>query len=405
MKKDKQTALNKSTLPSAKLTVIYFLLPFVFFLAITLWLYNIKTVLYYVDAFGRTWRDTWQGVLCFFLIYITCASGNKFLGVVLCVRKANRDTGWFRQIGYGFGIDGIQNVGKSFVLNYIASVLAPERLHDLYVNYYADVPFAGQLSENAKKGEAVPYKVFRARQDSIKFYEQNNDRYPCVFSANKLKINGLKTYELYREHFTGEQRQPENAINVHDEVALMFPNTQRTTASDEDDEHAINKLNANTSTERQRYGGINLLGEQRFGEVNISLRTTTDIKRHCIARERLYTSRLLEKIIKALERRIKKKGVNTPRKLAKRYKWFKNLERKIGFHCIYYIDEVGSEKLNLQSQSIKSMLLKSEVKFDYYHRQYIDEYEALKQELQLERKETPKPKKAQSKNDKPIIKK
>lgn len=397
--KNKQTAISKSTLPTSKLTVIYYALPFAFFLTITLWLYDIKSIFYYIDAFGRTWRDVWQGLLCFFLIYKTFETGNKFLGVILCVRKANREIEWFANIGYGFGIDGVQNVGKSFVLGYIASVLAPERARDLYVNYYADVPFAVQLSEKAKKGDTVPYKVFKSRQDAVRFYD-SNDLYPCVYSANNLKINGLKTYTLYREHLTGEQRQPENAINLHDEVALMFPNTQRTTASDEDDEHAINKLNANTSTERQRYGGINLLGEQRFGEVNISLRTTTDIKRHCIMRERLYTSKLLQKLISHYEQKILIKGENTTRKLSKVYKFLKDLERKIGFHCIYYVDELGSEKINLQSTSVKTMLLKSEVKFDYYHRQYIEDYVAIKQKLQQERIIIQKEKKDNAKNEK-----
>ncbi|MBR6736838.1 MAG: hypothetical protein IKL82_00525 [Clostridia bacterium] len=378
---DFEKALNKSTMPSAKLTVIYYALPCLLLNVIWFWLYDVDTVVYYLDFIGVTLLDTIQAIICIVISVATFKADKTFIGVLLCVKRANKDIEWFQGIGYGFGVDGEQNVGKSFLLAYIASVLAPERFKELQVSYYEDLPFVTQLAEDAKDGEDIPYIVFKSRRDAINFYAENPGYYPCLYTANGLKLNGLKSYVLFREHLTGEQRQAENAVNVHDEVALMFPNTQRTTANEEDDVHNINGLNENTSTERQRYGGINLLSEQRFGEVNISLRTTTNVKRHCIAREKIYSPELISKLIEKLEKKILKEKENTTTKLSKTKKFLEKLEQKIGFQCVYFIDEVGSEKVGLQSSVLRTMLLKCEVAFEYYHRFYIKEYKAIKQKL------------------------
>ena len=380
-----EEAKNKKTTPKAWLTLVYYTLPAIFFNVVAFWLYDIKTVIYYVDNFSRSLLDTVQAIICALILTLTVKANLKLLGTILCIRRANEDIEWFSEIGYGFGVDGEQNAGKSFLLGYIASVLAPERYEDLLVEYYVDCPFVRELAANAKAGDDIPYKVFRARQDSVKFYKDHPEKYPCVYSANGLKINGLDTYELYREHLTGEQRQAENTINVHDEIALMFPNTQRTQADEENDKHKINALNSNTSTERQNYGGVNLISDQRFGEINIALRTTTNIKRHIIAREKLYEAKLIGRILERLRKRILKAQESCSEKLAKRYKFFKRLNMKIGFQCLYYIDDVAQESVNLQSKYIKRMLLKSEVAFDYYHRYYIRNYKAINQKLQKDK--------------------
>lgn len=376
-----EKALKQRTAPSCTLTLLYYGIPCILLNVIWFWLYNVDVIAFYLDNFGYSIIGSIQGLICFVFTYITYLADEKLFGVLLCWKKANDDIAFFRGIGYGFGVDGEQNVGKSFMLAYVASVLAPEQYEELLLSYYEDVPFERQLIEDAKDGEDIPYMVFKSRREAIDFYKSNPEYYPCLFSANGLKINGLKSYVLFREHLTGEQRQPENAVNVHDEVALMFPNTQRTTANDEDDKHNINGLNENTSTERQRYGGVNLLADQRFGEVNISLRTTTNTKRHCIAREKIYSPKLIQRIIDFYGKKILKSGEKTTPKLSKKRKFFKSLERKIGFQCVYYIDEVGSEKLGLFSKELKTMLFKCQVHFDYYHRFYIKEYKAKDQKL------------------------
>ena len=383
MKKEKTRKLGYVRRPNGWLTFVAYLIPAIAYTTIFWWLYDIATVCYYLDSFLYSFRHLFEAIICIFITYLTLKSQIKFLGVILCIQLANDDIKSIEKIGYGFAVDGEQNAGKSFMLGYIASVLEPVRFDDLLIDYFVDYSYKTKLKESFLKGYTLSYKLFQMRSDAVKFYRKNENYIPLLYSSNGLQLHGKESQALLREHLTGEVRQPENSINLHDEIAQMFPNTQRTVADDDNDKHKINALNKNASCERQRYGGINLLGEQRFGEVNLSLRTTSGIRRHLIAREVLYKSKLLGKLIKYISNKILNKEERTSQRLAGLYKWLQRLDMKIGFHCVYFVDGVGPESLAITSSNLKRMILFCDVDFNYAHRYYFSEYEAQDQPLQF----------------------
>lgn len=386
-------------------TVIYYLLPCVFWGALFFSFYGIYELCYYFDASGWGLFYTIHCLIAVVMVVKFFKSLKQLYGVRVNYKRGKEFDDFLFSLKCSFGVFGEQGVGKSLTMTYIILLLCPVKFFDLQYEYYRDLPRKEFFIEEARKGNLFEWKLFKSRGESLDFYIRNIDEYiPCVyaFKEQTIRQDGRRSYELKKEHFTMSKRLPEKNMLAADEFGDRFNNSARRkdlSKKNISDEELLARVELeNTfkmaSTHRQVTDGFIVLADQRKGDISIAFKGTCSKKWYLVSMEERYTADFILKIKERVKGKVTKFGnllehpellgktpekVNVKKATKKLIRWQKfdsflsKIERKIGFFKIGYYEENGSEEVaSLDKKDIKYFSMARNLNFSYNSRGYIE---------------------------------
>ena len=270
--------------------------------------------------------------------------------------------------------DGAPGTGKTFTSIYLSCYQAVVLWDELITQYLLHMPFAAKYLYEYQQGKSTFWIAYKAVYDSIKFYNENG-YIPCCYSNVKFMLCGKEPIPLDIKYFQQKKRFAEYNVKLVDEIAEMLPNSMRTNNGFKDPLN-VNDINNYLSLFRQFDEGHMLINDQRGGEVFIGVRAVLNVTNYLIEQRTLLSPRFLHWLYGMLVARIKKRGINTSRRLSAFLFRLDALIKDIGFRRFYYVRTLGADGRMRNDKDIHSYVLPCDVPFTYDDRARRNEYKA-----------------------------
>lgn len=270
--------------------------------------------------------------------------------------------------------DGAPGTGKTFTSIYLACYQAVLLWDELITQYLIHMPYAAKYLWEYRQGKSNFWITYKAVYDSIKFYNENG-YIPCCYSNVKFELSGKQPIPLDIKYFQQKKRFAEYNVKLVDEVAELLPNTMKTNNGFKDSLH-INDINNYLSLFRQFDEGHFLLNDQRGGEVFIGARSVLNVTNYLIEQRSLLQPRFLQWLYRFLINRIKKRNINTSRRLSSFLLRLDDLIKDIGFRRFYYVRTLGADGRMKNDKAVRDYVLPCDVPFKYDDRARRNEYKA-----------------------------
>lgn len=270
--------------------------------------------------------------------------------------------------------DGAPGTGKTFSSIYITCYQALILWEELVTQYLIRMPFAAKYLWEYQQGKNNVWVAFKAVYDSIKFYNENG-YIPCCYSNVRFVFCGKEPIPLTLEYFQQKKRFAEFNVKLADEFAEMLPNTMRTNNGFKDALH-VNDINNYLSMFRQYDEGHMILNDQRGTEVFKGARSVFNVTNYLIEQRAIMRPRFLEWLYAFIVGCIKKRGINTSRRLSSFLFKLDELIKDIGFRRFYYVRTLGADGRMKNDKEVHDYLLPCDVPFSYDDRARRGEYKA-----------------------------
>ena len=270
--------------------------------------------------------------------------------------------------------DGAPGTGKTFSSIYLACYQSLLLWEELITQYLIRIPFAAQYLLDYRQGKSNFWTAYKAVWDSVKFYNENG-YIPCCYSNVKFVFCGKEPIPLDLKYFQQKKRFAEFNIKLLDEGAELLPNTMRTNNGFKDPLN-VNDINNYLSMFRQYDEGHIIFNDQRGKEVFNGARAVFNVTNYLIEQKTIMSPRFLRWLYGFLVGRIKKREVNTSRKLSAFLIWLDELIKDIGFRRFYYVRTLGAEGRMKNDKEIHDYVLPCDVPFTYDDRARRHEYKA-----------------------------
>ena len=271
-------------------------------------------------------------------------------------------------------LDGAPGTGKTFSSIYLACYQAVILWDNLVTQYLLHMPFSAKYKWEYEQGKNNFWIAYKAVYDSIQFYNKNGF-IPCCYSNIKFKLEGKEPIPLELKHFQQKKRFAEYNIKLLDEGAEVLPNTMRTNNGFKDDLH-INDINNYLSMFRQYDEGHFIMNDQRGTEMFKGARSVFNVTNYLVEQSNLLSPRILRRVYDFFVNRIKKRGINTSRRMSSFLFRLYDLINDIGFRRFRYVQTVGAEGRMKNNKEIQDYVLPCDVPFTYDDRARRHEYKA-----------------------------
>lgn len=116
--------------------------------------------------------------------------------------------------------------------------------------------------------------------------------------------------------------------------------------------------------------------DQRGGELFLGFRAVLNVTNYLIEQRMLLSPRFLQWLYALLVARIKKRGINTSRRLSAFLFRLDELIKDIGFRRFYYVRTLGADGRMKNGKEVCSYVLPCDVPFTYDDRARRNEYKA-----------------------------
>lgn len=252
--------------------------------------------------------------------------------------------------------EGVEGVGKTLLTAYVTLFLACKADDNLRLRYYLLCPFSAELKNDAD---------FKVVKNSFEYYENHKDKIPHVMLNFKMKYRNQEQYDFDMDYIDMKKRIAEGFVIGLTEVANILPNSESKLPKDsakkaakkdcKDNEEDFNgKVKTTFLSLSRQYAAVKIVyDEQRTGEVFLGLRSVTAINNLLEDRIKVLSPHFLIYILDLLKRRIRRKGVETSKKLSKSYKWLESVVEDIGFYIFKYSDkEAIKDKVKTKDNSL-----------------------------------------------------
>lgn len=271
-------------------------------------------------------------------------------------------------------LDGAPGTGKTFSSIYLTCYQALVLWDELITQYLLRMSFAAKYKWEYDKGKSNVWIAYKAVYDSVKFYNENG-YIPCCYSNVKFKLAGKEPIPLDIKYFQQRKRFAEYNVKLVDEGAELLPNTMRTNNGFKDS-LSVNDINNYLSMFRQYDEGHFVFNDQRGTEVFKGARSVFNVTNYLIEQRTLLSPRFLQWLYGFLVGRIKKRGINTSRRLSAFLFRLDELIKDIGYRRFSYVQTVGAEGRMRNSKEVQSYVLPCDVPFKYDDRARRSEYKA-----------------------------
>ena len=180
----------------------------------------------------------------------------------------------------------------------------------------------------------------------------------------KVKYKGREQYDFDMAYFDQNKRIAEGFALGLTEIANILPNAwSKVPADEEKDKNNLRVKNEFLSLSRQ-YAALKIVAdEQRTGEVYLGFRSVISSNKLICNREKLLSPHFLERRLLKLEKKVRKKGENTPAKLSRKYFRLERLIEDIGFYRFEYNDKEAI-KDNVKSER-NFFVISTDIPFDF----------------------------------------
>ena len=270
--------------------------------------------------------------------------------------------------------DGAPGTGKTFTSIYLTCYQALALWELLITQYLIHMPFAAKYRWEYERGKSNVWIAYKAVYDSVRFYNENG-YIPCCYSNVKFMFCGKEPIPLEIKHFQQKKRFAEFNVKLMDECAELLPNTMKTNNGFKDSLN-VNDINNYLSMFRQYDEGHMIVNDQRGKEVFIGARSVFNVTNYLTEQKTLMSPRFLKWLYESLVNRLRKRGVNTSRKLSSFLLRLDKLIKSIGFRRFYYVQTVGAEGRMRNDKEIHDYVLPCDVPFQYDDRARRNEYKA-----------------------------
>ena len=279
-------------------------------------------------------------------------------------------------------LDGAPGTGKTFSSIYLACYQSVLLWEELITQYLLRMPYAARYLDEYDRGVSDIWVAYKAVYDSIMFYNENG-YIPCCYSNIRFVFQGKEPIPLTLAHFQQRKRFAEYNVKLCDEMAELLPNTMRTNNGFKDTLN-VNDINNYLSMFRQYDEGHMILNDQRGTEVFKGARSVFNVTDYLVEQVSIMPPRFLKWLYAAIIGRLKRKGINTSRKLTDFLFRLDALIKDIGFRRFYYVRTVGAEGRMKNDKEIHSYVLPCDVPFEYDDRARRSEYKAKNLPLETE---------------------
>lgn len=366
----------------SKSTFIYHIIPAVFFNVVFWLFYDVRYIFRAADVITNPTILTSElpkAILCYVILIMAIISLDRFAGVLLSMYRIGKQDEEFKEIiGSSAGIDGVQGIGKTRLMLYIAMCVQPDKWENLQYNYFIDCPIAPGLKKEHDQGHKEKYVRFLSRKESFAAYYYDGEHIPLIYSNIGITYKHKKERKLKFEHFAQKERLYESNIKIGSELDNMLPNKMskaknKTTPGSEEDLDAT-LIDEFSGLDRQYTDGTLLCDTHRNGALYLPIRDCQQVKFHLLESKHMYPGKIYQALFKLIKKRtVTKTREKTTLRMHRLAKWLEARSKYIGFTKIYYIKETGFESLKQRSEQL-FFILPNEVPYVYDDRNLQKDY-------------------------------